>query len=402
MPKPTKISAKPEKKRLALFLDGTRNTSGDNTNVWRLKALCADRSTDGLQQMAYYNTGVGTRFGEKVRGAALGYGLNKLVSDAYEWLIDNYNAEDEIFIFGFSRGAYTARSLAGFIAICGLLRPGSPLGVNQLYDRYRTGDEDRTIWKLLQIARGEIKGVLSFEEEWMVKHSAAVKIKLVAIFDTVGALGMAAFNIPGLSASTYEYLHTGLRRPIQHGFHVLAIDEHRRKFTPTIWTIRTPPGEDVAKRMASRAIESVEQRWFVGAHANVGGGYPSDLLAQVPLRWIMSKASLHGLSFRKDVELDGDLLKAEISDSYRKFMRGIYRGFSWRNYRPIGEPPRVGADGTHSNVNETIDATVFDRWRQVPNYRPPNLAEWASRYNVKIENLDKAVRADNPTVAAPD
>jgi hypothetical protein len=71
--------------------------------------------------------------GTATRGGVFGYGLSKNVANAYEWLIDNYNQGDEIFIFGFSRGAYTARSLAGFIAKCGLLKPGAPLGVNQLY-----------------------------------------------------------------------------------------------------------------------------------------------------------------------------------------------------------------------------------------------------------------------------
>jgi hypothetical protein len=90
---------------------------------------------------------------------------------------------------------------------------------------------------------------------------------------------------------------------------------------------------------APRPLASVEQRWFVGAHANVGGGYESDLLPQIPLRWLMKKASLHGLAFRNDVDLDGGELKAKVANSYREFMYGIYRLFSRPYYRPIGEPP---------------------------------------------------------------
>ena len=96
------------------------------------------------------------------------------------------------------------------------------------------------------------------------------------------------------------------------------------------------------------------------------------------------------------------MLEAPISDSYREFMYGAYRGFSWRYYRPIGEPPIEREDGTHSNINETIDASVFDRWRNTPDYRPSNLVEWAKRYNVDIATLDKSVRADNPQTAPPD
>jgi hypothetical protein len=115
-----------------------------------------------------------------------------------------------------------------------------------------------------------------------------------------------------------------------------------------------------------------------------------------------SKASLHGLAFRNDVELDGDVLKSPISDSYREFMYGAYAKFSGRHYRPIGASPKKSNDGIHSNVNETIDASVFDRWRNVPEYRPSNLLNWAKRHNANIATLDKSVRADDPQIAAPD
>ena len=121
-------------RRLAIFLDGTWNTVNDDTNVWRLKSLCA---TNAGTQIIYYSAGVGTSFGYKVRGGLFGYGLDDEITDAYKWLIDNYQAGDELFLFGFSRGAYTARSLSGFISKCGLLAPGAPLSVGQLYARYR-------------------------------------------------------------------------------------------------------------------------------------------------------------------------------------------------------------------------------------------------------------------------
>ena len=114
---------------------------------------------------------------------------------------------------------------------------------------------------------------------------------------TVGALGIPAFSIKGISGSALGFLHTGLRLSIENGYHALAIDEHRRAFAPTLWSVRKPKDPD-AVFAAPRSISSVEQRWFVGAHANVGGGCLSDLLAQITLRWIKRKASLHGLAFR--------------------------------------------------------------------------------------------------------
>jgi len=168
----------------------------------------------------------------------------------------------------------------------------------------------------------------------------------------------------------------------------------------TLWTVRRPKDPN-AVVPAPRSLESVEQRWFVGAHANVGGGYPSDLLAQVPLRWIMKKASSLGLAFKNDVELDGDVLTADVCDSYREFMYGVYSKCSRRYYRPIGEAPRVEQDGTHANINETIDISVFDRYRADSNYRPPSMTVWAKRYQVDPATLSQSVRANEPQAAVP-
>ncbi|MER8577657.1 DUF2235 domain-containing protein [Mesorhizobium sp. M1423] len=132
-------------KRIAIFLDGTWNTLNNNTNVWRLKSLCDPRAPG---QVVYYSQGVGTRFGEKVRGGVAGYGLDNEIIDAYTWLTQIFEQGDEIFIFGFSRGAYAARSLSGLISKCGVLTPGAPLSIEQLYARYRRRT-DSTIRKLL-------------------------------------------------------------------------------------------------------------------------------------------------------------------------------------------------------------------------------------------------------------
>jgi len=139
MPDPTPAA----KKRLALFLDGTWNQVSDNTNIWRFRALVLPASADGCEQRAYYSTGLGTKFGERIRGGMFGQGIDTAITSAYEWLIDNYQAGDEIFIFGFSRGAYTARSLSGFVSKCGLLQSGAPLGVNQMFMRYRRPHQRR-------------------------------------------------------------------------------------------------------------------------------------------------------------------------------------------------------------------------------------------------------------------
>ena len=139
---PNFAGAEQQQKRLAIFLDGTWNSVDSNTNVWRMRALCAAKSKDGKPQLVYYEVGV-----NGFLGGVFGQGLDENIRLAYEWLIENYNDGDEIFIFGFSRGAFTARSLAGLVALEGILKAGSPIGVTELFDRYQKGNEE-SIWTL--------------------------------------------------------------------------------------------------------------------------------------------------------------------------------------------------------------------------------------------------------------
>jgi type VI secretion system (T6SS) phospholipase Tle1-like effector len=226
-------------------------------------------------------------------------------------------------------------------------------------------------------------------------------VKVVGVWDTVGSVGLAAGNIPGISRSQFDYLQTGLRIHILNGYHALAIDEHRNDFAPTLWDVRRPkdPNAVIAQ---PRPLFNVEQRWFVGAHANVGGGYQTDLLAQPSLRWMMKKAESHGLTFRSEVDLDGDDVTEPIADSYKSFGGGFYAMVFPRLYRTIGREPDVRDDGSHININETIDANVFKRWRADQTYRPANLVEWAQRRGVDPAQFQTSVRTDDPRVNVSD
>lgn len=394
-PQPNFAGAEQQQKRLAIFLDGTWNSVNSNTNVWRMRALTAAKSKDGKRQLVYYEVGV-----NGFLGGVFGQGLDDNIRLAYEWLIENYNDGDDIFIFGFSRGAFTARSLAGLIAIDGILKAGSPIGVTELFDRYKKGNEE-SIWTLKEMEASGDASKLTQQERWLLKYSQPVNVKVVGVWDTVGSVGLAAGNIPGISRSQFDYLQTGLRIHILNGYHALAIDEHRNDFAPTLWDVRHPkdPNAVIAQ---PRPLSSVEQRWFVGAHANVGGGYATDLLPQAPLRWMMKKAESQGLAFRSEVELDGDALSAPLADSYKEFAYGFYSLVTGPLYRTIGREPDVREDGTHINVNETIDATVFERWRADSTYRPANLVEWAQRKKIDPAQLQNSVRADDPHVGVPD
>ena len=378
------------KKRLALYLDGTWNQVSDNTNIWRFRALFAPASAEGCEQRAFYSTGLGTKFGEKISGGMFGAGIDTAITGAYEWLMEHYAPGDEI--FGFSRGAYTARSLSGFISKCGLLQSGAPLGVNQLFMRYRRPGQS-TIRELVA-AQGEGKTDFSFEEGWMLKYAQAVPVKFLGVFDTVGALGVP---LPRLHRRAYPFLNTGLRQNNEYAFHALAVDEHRRAFAPTLWS------NEGATSAKPRPVERTEQRWFAGAHANVGGGCFDDPLAQLPFKWLARKAEGLGLTFRDGFAVDHDAVTAKISDSYGEFMWGLYRLITFNRpyYRPIGMPPKDEGDGV-TNINETIDASVFDRWRADNSYRPTKLQSWAMAKQVDPASIRVSVRTDDPSVPVAD
>jgi uncharacterized protein (DUF2235 family) len=190
---PNFVGAEQQQKRLAVFLDGTWNSINSNTNVWRMRALCASKSKDGKPQLVYYEVGV-----NGFLGGVFGQGLDENIRLAYEWLVENYNDGDEIFIFGFSRGAFTARALAGLIAIDGVLKAGSPIGVTELFDRYRKGNEE-SIWTLKEVETSGDTSKLTDQEKWLLKYSQPAKVKVIGVWDTVGSVGVAAGNFRALA-----------------------------------------------------------------------------------------------------------------------------------------------------------------------------------------------------------
>jgi hypothetical protein len=267
------------------------------------------------------------------------------------------------------------------------------LSIEQLYARYRIYDAP-TIRSLIAKA---LPQNASIEEQWLTKYSRPTKVKFVGVWDTVGSLGLPVASAAG-KVHKYKFLDTHLRLDNEYAFHALALDEHRHNFEPTFWTRTVKTGEGAPP---DRPIEHVEQRWFVGAHANVGGGYASDPLAQRPLKWLMDKAGALGLVFREQVVIDTLQVAPPVTDSYREFAYGFYRLISRPFYRPVGLAPDQGTQATTSRINETIDGSVFDRWRADAAYRPPNLAAWAGEKKVDPAKLGSAVLAADPKVGVP-
>lgn len=264
-------------KRIAFCADGTWDGIGNNTNVYRISN--AIKSIPG-QQIVYYDDGVGEDGTpiEKLLGGAFGLGLWGKIKDGYSDISNVYEDGDQVFIFGFSRGAYTARSLAGMIAICGLpAKQHDSTLVDTAFSAYRSRDPDERERLLASIQR-----------YGMVR----TQIAMVGVWDTVGSLGIPAI-FGGVSPLLYGFLDTSLHPDVLHAYHAVAIDERRMEFPATLWTSAPVPG---------RVLEQV---YFCGVHCDVGGGYGGDqngtALSDITLSWMMAKAQALGLVISSDV-----------------------------------------------------------------------------------------------------
>ena len=252
------------KRRLALFFDGTWNRRSSETNVSRLYELAASQrkfrkllgrkireevqeGQPKVQQLTYYHQGVGVKWGEKVWGGAFGYGLSRNIKDGYLWLSQFYQPGDEIFICGFSRGAYTARSLIGLIRKRGIPRTPNEALIKEAYQIYREKK-----WHPDGREAVAFKYTFSYTD---------TPIKFIGVWDTVGALGIPAHGI-WFGKEYYSWHDTDLSKMVQNAYHAVAMDEHRPDFAATMWSKAKKPKKG----------QRVEQRWFPGSHADVGAG----------------------------------------------------------------------------------------------------------------------------------
>lgn len=349
--------------RLIALFDGTWEKPESNTNVERLRRLISPCDAAGVEQRVEYVPGVGLVPGlAHLLGGAFGYGLSGNVKNGYRWLCRHWQPGDEIWLFGFSRGAYSARSLAGLIRKCGLLRR----------DRDGTVDEDGiaaayAFYRDTAIRPGNADAIA-----WRAARSVETDIHFIGAWETVGELGIphTAAWFP-FARARYELHDTELSRIVKHAYQALALDEHRGDLAPTKWTRnpdRLAPGESPTAKKAGQI--DVEQRWFVGAHGDVGGGYRRDGAGRVPdplpglaLAWLQRKAMAAGLACE---ELFLPLPDADLGiarNSYAEFLHGIYRLFRPSYNRVIG-----------GGVNETVDESVW-RHARLTDYRSPTLEQ---------------------------
>ena len=314
------INASPTMKKLIICNDGTWNTADQEengiptpTNVVKLYHSLAEKDPEGVDQLKYYHPGVGTNgLLDSITGGALGAGVSKQIQSAYHWLATHYERGDQIFIYGFSRGAFIARSLAGF------------LGRGLLDLR---GVEPKEAWSRVQAAydQGYRKHATRAEDDrawaganWVFSHGTdPTPVHFVGVWDTVGALGipddMEVLNLFD-DSDAWKFHDTALGHHIQTARHAMAMDEVRASFTVTRWS-------------NANQHHDAKEVWFPGVHSDVGGGYANTDLSDGALQWMLDESAKKGLALRPGIEA---MLKPNPLGILHNSYKGVFAKFRSR------------------------------------------------------------------------
>lgn len=319
-------------KRIVICADGTWASpeKGLPTNVLRLSRAIAPLDMKKREQVVFYDWGVGTDR-KKLSGGATGAGIDKNIQDCYRFIVHNYDPGDEIFLFGFSRGAYTARSAAGMIHNCGILRSEHLDMLDAAVDLYRSD------------VRPSDQSSIDFREAYSHPDRA---IKFVGVWDTVGSLGIPGTVANWLGRRHSEFHDVQLNGSVENAVHALAIDERRRSFRPTIW------------ERSANFTGDLRQRWFAGVHSDIGGGYGADALSDIALEWMVERAEQCGLVVDRSALALNPAYDGTLHDSRSG---RPWKWFPGRSRKVEPRPPDV-----HPAVDERITDGACD-------YEPKNL-----------------------------
>jgi hypothetical protein len=355
-------------KRLVICYDGTWNAVNNPdevTNVVRVAQAVKSVDSKGIQQIVYYNAGVGSGGPiDRFAGGVFGAGLRDNVKRGLAFLALNWDPPepgnetgDEIYIFGFSRGAYTARALAGVLgAIGGVPQHTSFSQLGEIWDHYR-----------------KRKG--KFKQEWIYPRGEIRNplIKCVAVWDTVGSYGIPAGLGLGALARYFTSWTKGFHDneigpDIENGLHAMAIDEWRRAFPATAWVTT----KDVDR-------QGVEQVWFSGSHSNIGGGYRTTGLSDLSLIWMISRVSRLGLEF-EDEHIQKYFWPCAACSLYRSNRGWLISGLL-PSRRVISRRSEAPGKGKARLINAKVHWSARDRQnkralvdeKKYSKYRPRNL-----------------------------
>jgi uncharacterized protein (DUF2235 family) len=366
-------------KRLVVCCDGTWNepASAHVTNIEKIaRTVCTDPGrTDGVQQLVLYVGGVGIGYKlDRLLGGAFGSGLFNNVKTAYRFLALNYEDGDEIFVFGFSRGAYTARSLSGMIGLVGLLTRDSLVAdkLPEAVGRYQRR-KPAAGWS----------GCSNEEFKRDFCHPLT-PTKFLGVFDTVGALG-----VPGILPKDHQFHDINLGDSVECARQALAIDEDRMVFMPCLWQAPDRP-------------ERVKQVWFEGAHSDVGGGYAETGLSDTALLWMVGEANRQGLVFDKPL-LDA-YIDSRSEDVRHSSLKWFYRVSNLRErVRPRPKAERVVFAGSRRNLDAPgtgllLASSALGHYTdEGSDYRPGNLGAY-----VAARTPDALAQSTEPVVFLPE
>lgn len=362
------------RKRLIVLCDGTwQDSTSDNekanpTNVTRFaRALSKwvrikkeDGTDEDVEQIVYYQQGVGTGTLDRLIGGVSGLGVSANVRAAYGFLANNYDPGDEIFFVGFSRGAYTARSIAGLVTSCGLLTKKGMDSFPILYNLYYKD------YKKKGYAEKETAFLRRLHDDRLLEPAAALAVEAIAVWDTVefhqtwiSTTWMA--KMLGIQRETIEFHDKELSPKVKYGFHALALDETRNPFKPTLWQMPKAPN--------GARFKELKQVWFSGKHSDVGGGYSQRWLSDITLAWMVAQCSQNNLlAFDQDYLLSLPLPSTPATDTPWGTAKGQTtsdkQGISWiidKASRTLPLLSSYRAPLSQPDTNETIHCSIESR-----------------------------------------
>lgn len=330
-------------KRICIFSDGTWSDPEieTQTNIVKLAKAVKYSCSESIPQLVFYDPGLGTSgsISDAMTGGAFGHGIDRNIQELYSFLALNYAPGDEVYMFGYSRGAYTVRSLAGLIYDAGLVGRGHLDFVKEAYDLYRSP------------VGPESEEARAFRQE----HGERISIKLVACFDTVGALGLPD-DLPWPLAwardrKKYEFHNTEISEIVENGIHALSIDEDRKAFMPTRMTA-----------CAKRGAKQVTEMFLPGHHGGIGGQSKAEIgFSENSMRFMVDEMAKRGIKLEFDTEKipEGNNIFDELAID-RSMRRRAMKMITGVEYRSV--------------CLDTLHHSAVKRWLKVESWRPTALA----------------------------
>jgi uncharacterized protein (DUF2235 family) len=336
----------------------------------------------------FYDEGVGTEEGETFRGGMFGAGLLKNLSDGYRFLIFNHTPGDEIYVFGFSRGAYTARSFVGLLGTCGILTRRSAGRANDAVQLYKRREDTDAFRDEVMVFRSDCSPdmcVSDEEDAWRATNvpgyqlgsGTRLKVRYLGVWDTVGALGIPAYIAFAHDFNRqYQFHDVSLSPIVEHARHAVSIDEAKKDFAPTLW-------DNLDALLAAKGTKAgaddapYQQVWFPGVHGSVGGGGERRGLSDQALDWIWDGARNAGL----ELDTSPGSRIYELSPSHREYLENNPQQ---PGFNPIGfvldHLPTAARKPGPKALHE-VSVSARRRWHENPallhpegtSYRPPTL-----------------------------